>query len=257
MNTTSKQQLAWSAGSIVVMGLLIVAIVKLSGCSIDTTTSLPIEDGDDPNKHNIVKNDGGDNGDSILDIEDDKPKEAILIPEAPPEELYEPVVVLSEGHSKSCLVKVGDKLPEISLPDLEGNEKPLQELYGDKLTVVVFWNSKYALSFGQFIRLGEDVVEEFAEYGVSLVTINVGDSKGQVQAMAEEANCNWVCLLDAEEEAMQMVATEKLPRTYVLDAEGTIRWFDIEYSRGMERELRNAIYYLLRQSNGAGESVGG
>jgi hypothetical protein len=52
-------------------------------------------------------------------------------------------------------------------------------------------------------------------------------------------------LLDAEGKALDAVATEKLPRTYLLDASGQILWFDIEYSESTRRELKNAIVWHL------------
>jgi hypothetical protein len=46
------------------------------------------------------------------------------------------------------------------------------------------------------------------------------------------------------------VATEHLPRTYLLDAEGRILWFDLEYSRATARELINALHFFLENGSG-------
>jgi hypothetical protein len=43
------------------------------------------------------------------------------------------------------------------------------------------------------------------------------------------------------------VASEKLPRTYLLDASGKILWFDIEYSRTTRQQLLSAIRFSLAQ----------
>ncbi len=53
-----------------------------------------------------------------------------------------PKVVLTEAHAKTCLVKVGDSLPDLPLKDLAGKSQTLKDLlYGNRLTVVLFWNS--------------------------------------------------------------------------------------------------------------------
>jgi len=52
-------------------------------------------------------------------------------------------------------------------------------------------------------------------------------------------------LLDADGSAMAKVGLEKLPRTYLLDAQGKILWFDIEYSRSTRRELLEAVRFVL------------
>jgi hypothetical protein len=48
-------------------------------------------------------------------------------------------------------------------------------------------------------------------------------------------------LLDAEGRAFAEVGSEKLPRTYLVDAQGKILWFDIEYSLSTRRELHQAL----------------
>jgi len=184
-----------------------------------------------------------------------QPKKAIPIPDAPPEALHEPVVHLSDGHDKTCLVKVGDHMPKVSLPDLNGDEQTLVDLYGEKLTVVVFWNSTNVYGAEQFMRLNVDTVDRFSGFGVSTVAINVGDEQADVKTIASWAESKVPCLLDENGDALKTVATSKLPRTYVLDAEGKIVWFDIEYSLSTARELRNALFYFLRKNDGGGEGV--
>jgi peroxiredoxin len=171
-------------------------------------------------------------------------KVALPIPETPPEPLHKPEVFLSHAHAQTCLVGVGDPLPPIALPDLEGNVRALPDLYGEKLTVVVFWSDRKIFAREQFARLGIDT-DQFRDFGVSVVAINVGDPPEVVaqQRRAHAGGCE--CLIDEPGQALARVATGKLPRTYLLDAEGRIVWFDIEFSRATERELRNALYWHL------------
>jgi hypothetical protein len=84
------------------------------------------------------------------------------------------------------------------------------------------------------------------------VAVNVGDSVDVVKKIQQELESPVPCLLDTDGSRFSEIASEKLPRTYVLDAEGKILWFDVEYSRGMRRELRNAIFFHL---HGASEPL--
>ena len=54
-----------------------------------------------------------------------------------------------------------------------------------------------------------------------------------------------VSLVDKDEELFSQFASTGGPRTYLLDKDGTILWFDIEYSQSMQRELENALNYYL------------
>lgn len=172
------------------------------------------------------------------------PKTALPLPELPPTPLHRPRVVLSAGHEQTCLVGVGEVLPEINLTDPQGNPLTLSSQYGEKLTVVVFWNDRKVFAREQFARLGIDT-DHFHSFGVNVVAVNVGDAPEIVAQLNDQYGGGYKCLLDPRGESLTRIATGKLPRTYLLDAEGRIVWFDIEYSRGTERELENALYWHL------------
>jgi hypothetical protein len=181
---------------------------------------------------------------SLVHVERALSKVALPIPAAPPEPLHEPRVMMSHGHQQTCLVGVGDALPAPALSDLDGNLRSLKELYGEKLTVVVFWNDRKLFAREQFTRLGLDT-DHFQTYGVNVVAIDVGDAPETVGQLRGQYPGAYQCLVDERGEALARVAADKLPRTYLLDAEGRIVWFDIEFSRATERELRNAVYWHL------------
>jgi peroxiredoxin len=163
----------------------------------------------------------------------------------PPAKTWAPVVTLSTEHKAMCKVLVGDKLPEMTLADLEGKEATLASVLGKKLTVVVFWRMDNIYAKEQFTRLEREVADAFAKEGVKAAAVNVGDQAADVRALAEECGCDFPCLLDAEGAGFAKVATEKLPRTYLCDAAGKILWMDLEYSVTTRRELRNAIWRHL------------
>ncbi len=174
------------------------------------------------------------------------PKVEVPVVEAPQPQFHKPEVVLSEAYAQTCLVKVGDAMPQLMLTDLDGNPQALDALRGEKLTIVVFWSKGKAYAREQFTRLGFDVLDRFSGLGVGLVAINVGDLAEDVKKMYDEVGREFPCLLDPDGAAFAAVATEKLPRTYVIDPAGKILWFDIGYSQSTERELNNAVNYFLQ-----------
>jgi peroxiredoxin len=159
---------------------------------------------------------------------------------------WEPIVHMSQSHASTCLVTVGDMLPSVEMSDLDGTSHQLADLLGSRLTVVVFWDSKLAYAREQYEQLVREVVEPFGSLGVTVVAINVGDDPDAVRDMAAASLGKFVNLLDAQRSVYQVVGTEKLPRTFLLDASGKVLWLDIEYSRGTRRELENALRYYLK-----------
>lgn len=162
--------------------------------------------------------------------------------------LHEPVVVLSSAHAATNKVGVGDAMPAIALPDLNGQVHKLSDLYGERATVVVFWSAGRLFAEEQFARLNSEVVEPFQSAGVRVIAINVGDPVDEVQTLAKQHAVKATTLSDETGEAFAQVASAHLPRTYVLDSAGKIMWLDLEYSRITRRELRNAIVYQLKQN---------
>lgn len=154
-----------------------------------------------------------------------------------------PPVVLSKGHEALCKVKVGDTMPEIDLPGIVGGDtrKRLSSMYGRAATVVVFWKSDRRMAREQLADLGPDVLQRFGDRGVAIVTIAVGESAESALATVQQIGGAFPTLLDRDGEAFTKVGSEKLPRTYLLDPQGKILWFDIEYSHATRRELHQAL----------------
>jgi peroxiredoxin len=152
-----------------------------------------------------------------------------------------PAVHLSNEHELLCKVRVGDAMPVITLGQLGGREMELARLYGKTATVVAFWHGEGRMSRTLIADLGPDVLGPFGEKGVTVIGIAVKQPAEIVSAALERAEARYPNLLDPEGRAYALVGKEKLPRVYLLDALGRIRWFDIEYSLATRRELSEAL----------------
>jgi peroxiredoxin len=160
-----------------------------------------------------------------------------------------PQVVLSSGHEALCRVKVGDTMPEIELEQLGGRPRRLADLAGKTATVVVFWKSGSRMTDQQLVDIGPDVIEPFGAAGVAVVGIAVDQSPANVQAALERAGANFPTLVDSDGKAFALVGSEKMPRTYLLDPQGKILWFDIEYSLSTRRELHQALRAITAEQS--------
>lgn len=156
-----------------------------------------------------------------------------------------PKVTMAEGDLATCLVRVGDAMPDAELPDLAGKKVSLRSLAGKKLTVVVFWTGKNMYALQQLQDLEVDVAKPYADKGVALIGIDEGEDAKAAKDNLETAGATFPNLLDPEGAFLAKVAKGRLPRTYLLDAEGKILWFDIEYSRSTRRDLQQAIKVAL------------
>ncbi|MCP4193082.1 MAG: redoxin domain-containing protein [Planctomycetaceae bacterium] len=158
----------------------------------------------------------------------------------------EPIVSLSTEHAASCKVRVGDLFPALDLKTMDGQLGSLEKEYGDRLTVAIFWNLQHPMSIEQVARINKELLTPFQNAGVNVVAINVGDTVDDVKSFMQNVNCGAAQFLDEGASGFQQIAEHILPRTYLIDATGTVCWLDLEYSRSTRRELRNAVIYNLK-----------
>jgi peroxiredoxin len=158
-----------------------------------------------------------------------------------------PKVLLSKREEQLCKVKVGDQMPEIALPKLGGNESmKLADLIGKTATVVVFWKGDRRMAVEQLTDLGPDVIEPFEKEGVAVLGIAVKETPESAAKAFTKTGAKFANLVDADGKAFEQVGSERLPRTYVLDSDGKIAWFDIEYSLTTRRELNQTLRALVK-----------
>lgn len=154
----------------------------------------------------------------------------------------QPIVILSQRHKETCHRLVGDSLTDLQLHTAQGSTVTLKNLLSENLSVVVWADNRSAMSREQTARLNEEVAQRYAEFGVRTFVVHHGEPNAHSQV---DLGPHIIVLFDTEGVAFQQIASKYRPRTYLLDADGRIVWFDIEYSRHMRFQLHNAIAYYL------------
>jgi hypothetical protein len=99
----------------------------------------------------------------------------------------------------------------------------------------------------QFRRIPIDILADFAP-DVKVIAVNVGSEIAQVRNLTGDAADRIVSLVDRDAILFGQFATSLIPRTYIVDRQGTILWFDIEYSQSTQRTLRESLAYFLKNS---------
>ncbi len=162
-------------------------------------------------------------------------------------EIVAPEVVMSDEHRATCRVQLGETFPDLDLQTLDGQPTTLAQHLGPRLTVVVFWNREQPMSVDQIRRLLYEFEPRYGEAGVTVVTVNVGDPVSEFQEILPPESASVVHLSDPQATAFAQVATGILPRTYLVQPDFKLVWFDLEYTRSARRELKNAIRFVLKQ----------
>ena len=172
--------------------------------------------------------------------------EPVTVTEEPTPPLTIPVVSLDAANATTCLVKVGDTFPEGTLTDAAGKPIQVQSLLGKNLAVIYFWTNKDPYSVAGLEDLGTLIPKELTDMeAVRVIAVNEGDSPEAVRPLLEKTPSKTLHLFDSDGAYFKKIATKNLPRVYLLDSDGKIVWFDIEYSRSMKRNLQQALEVAL------------
>lgn len=190
-----------------------------------------------------------------------EPKQPIPIEvptESGPQPTTIPEVKLSEALRATCKIGVGDPLPEATLPAADGKNVSISDLRGEAATVVLFWTAgetdtskKIAASIVADIQA--DAVSAYGAQTVNAVAINQRDSAETVAEILTQAKVGFPILMDPSGDYFSQVATERLPRIYVLDHDGKIAWFDVDYSETTRRILKDVLRVIAGDPQPAGQ----
>ncbi|MBN2577379.1 MAG: TlpA family protein disulfide reductase [Pirellulales bacterium] len=168
----------------------------------------------------------------------------------PPPPATMPKVGLTEKLRATCLVNVNDAFPEGQLTDLSGKTQNLADVYGKRLTVVFLWSNgktdySRAAMDAALRDLQLDVLDHYQQDGLRVAGVNVSDPAETVKSQVEKAGVKFPVLLDPRGDFFKTVATQELPRVYLLDAAGNVLWFDIDLTYITRQNLAEAIQAVL------------
>ena len=161
-----------------------------------------------------------------------------------------PTVNLPGALKETCLVTIGNAMPDGELTTVGGEKTSLAERRGKNATVVFFWtagNSEIAEKSAalSLADLQGDAQAAYGDKGLAVLAINPKDTTEKVKQIAGATEVDFPILIDASGNYFSKIATEKLPRVYVLDASGKIVWLDLEFSEVSREALEQTLRVML------------
>jgi peroxiredoxin len=198
----------------------------------------------------LAKSDEVQQKDAIVAEKEDKPISKRSKLKTPPPPLTIPKVGLSDALRATCLVNVGDIMPDAELLTADGGKIALDSQYGEKYMVVFLWSeggSSYTrlAADAALHDLQGDLADPYAGKGVKVIGINVGDRPAAVRQELIKAGVKLSCFFDPNKAFFGKLAKSVLPRIYLLDESGKIIWFDTEYTQSTRRNLMQAVKVVL------------
>ena len=130
--------------------------------------------------------------------------------------------------------------------DLNGNYVTLDEIKGEKLTILDFW-ATWCKPCVKSIPENLKIATEFANDGVAVIGVNEDSPRNlsKVRPFANSLGINYTVILDPDQDIMSELAVSVLPTFIILNPEGKIVYTHEGFISGDEIIIRNKIEELI------------
>jgi cytochrome c biogenesis protein CcmG, thiol:disulfide interchange protein DsbE len=139
-------------------------------------------------------------------------------------------------------LRIGDVPPRAALPDLKGRTVRLPDDYRGKVLIIHFWAVGCSSCRVEMSAM-ESLHASYARKGLAVVAVNVGQSWDTVEKMVKTLGISYQVLLDKDRAMAQRYDVIGIPRTYLIDRSGIIRFKIVGESN--EEFLRKRILSML------------
>ncbi len=132
------------------------------------------------------------------------------------------LVILSPAQGAP--LRVGAPPPDISLPLLAGGTLRIPAGVQGKVAIIHFWSSGCSSSCRDEMVVLENLAATYRSRGVAVVAVNVGQKEGEVREFLKGVNPSYPVALDQGRKGALTYDSVDLPRTFILDRKGLIRY---------------------------------
>jgi peroxiredoxin len=129
------------------------------------------------------------------------------------------------GELPAAKIKVGEKMADFTLPDVNGKPHRLYDFEGKKAVVVIFIATRCPYS-NAFTHVMASLAHEYESRGVAFVGINANntDSVAEVADHARAHGLDFLVLKDEGNKVADRLGASVTPEVFLLDSTWTLRY---------------------------------
>lgn len=156
-------------------------------------------------------------------------------------------IIKTENPNDNLKLNINDPASDFTVQMINGETIKLSDLKG-KVVLVNYWATWCAPCLIEFAEFPEKILEPFKNKDFILIAISRGEEKERVQkkmSQLEKYGVNFNVGIDPDEKIWDQYATGALPKSFVIDQNGIIKYISIGNSEGNVDNLATEIKKLL------------
>jgi cytochrome c biogenesis protein CcmG/thiol:disulfide interchange protein DsbE len=145
-------------------------------------------------------------------------------------------------NGASAALRIGDTIPPVTLSGIDGAPVRIPESLKGKVVILHFWQIGCSSCKLEMPAM-DDLYGKYRRKGLEVLAVNVGQKKEAVTAFAAELRVSYPLLIDPDEKNARLFGVADVPRTYVIDRSGVVRYRIL--GSAMPEILKKLILSLL------------
>ncbi|MCE5263970.1 MAG: TlpA family protein disulfide reductase [Deltaproteobacteria bacterium] len=133
------------------------------------------------------------------------------------------LVLLVASSPAEADLRIGSAVPQATIPDVNGGSVRIRERLMGKVALLHFWQIGCSSCKLEMPAM-DTLYTQYRKKGLEILAVNVGQKKESVQAFAAELAVSYPLLIDPEQKNARLLGVTDVPRTYVIDRNGIVRY---------------------------------
>lgn len=134
-----------------------------------------------------------------------------------------PLLALLVTHPVEAEMRIGNIVPTVTLSGISGAPVRIPDSVKGKVLILHFWQVGCSSCKLEMPAMDE-LYSKYRQKGLEVLAVNVGQKKEVVQRFAAEMMVSYPILIDPDERGSRLFGVTDVPRTYVLDRGGIVRY---------------------------------